>query len=149
MSDSDTPRTDEAAFVPQGEFYGTDAVHGDLARSLERELATAVAERDAIKLQAQCHAQEARTANSTIAEIYRLCTGKTGEPGNWNGAEPVRQLLAQLQAAEADALLYRKLRNIAPWVSGLAVLRTEDVPDDTGMLTHEQLDAALSGAPHA
>jgi hypothetical protein len=36
-----------------------------------------------LKLQAQCHAQEARTANATIAEIYRLCTNGTGEPGNW------------------------------------------------------------------
>jgi hypothetical protein len=53
-----------------------------------------------LKLQAQIHAQEAQTANSTIAEIYQLCTGATGEPGNWHGAEPVRQALAAAVARE-------------------------------------------------
>jgi hypothetical protein len=51
---------------------------------------------DRLKLEAQTHAQEARTANATIAEIYQLCTGGTGEPGSWNGAEPVRKLVAQV-----------------------------------------------------
>lgn len=55
-----------------------------------------------IKLEAQCHAQEARTANATIAEIYQLCSGGTGEPGNWNGAEPVRLKLADLEAKLAQ-----------------------------------------------
>lgn len=46
--------------------------------------------------QAQIWKQEARAANATIAEIYQLITGRRGEPGNWNGAEPVRKLLAEL-----------------------------------------------------
>lgn len=46
---------------------------------------------------------EADTANATIAEIYGLCTGKTGEPGNWHGAQPVRALVERL--AEAERLL--------------------------------------------
>ena len=55
-----------------------------------------------LELQAKGHACEADTANSTIAEIYQLCTGSTGEPGNWNGAEPVRKALDGLRArAEA------------------------------------------------
>jgi hypothetical protein len=45
---------------------------------------------ETLKLEAQLHAQEARTANATIAEIYQLCSGGTGEPGNWHGAEPIR-----------------------------------------------------------
>jgi hypothetical protein len=44
--------------------------------------------------------QEARAANATIAEIYQLCSGGKGEPGNWNGAEPVRRKLAELNAEE-------------------------------------------------
>lgn len=52
-----------------------------------------------LKLEAQIHAQEAHTANATIAEIYQCVTGKTGEPGNWNGAEPVRTRLVELEAA--------------------------------------------------
>lgn len=47
---------------------------------------------DTLKLEVKIHAQEARTANATIAEIYQLCTGSTGEPGNWNGADPVRKM---------------------------------------------------------
>ena len=52
-----------------------------------------------LKLQAQCHAQEARTANSTINEIYQLCTGATGEPGTWHGAEPVRRAIQREREA--------------------------------------------------
>lgn len=66
----------------------------DAIRKIE-EL-TALAER--LKLEAQIHAGEARSANATIAEIYQLCTGSTGEPGNWHGAEPVRQALASKEA---------------------------------------------------
>lgn len=46
--------------------------------------------------QAQIWKGEARAANATIAEIYQLCSGATGEPGNWHGAEPVRRKLAEL-----------------------------------------------------
>jgi hypothetical protein len=57
---------------------------------------------ETLRREAQIHAQEARTANATIAEIYQVVTGKTGEPGNWNGALPVRKaidnLLSQLEA---------------------------------------------------
>lgn len=48
-----------------------------------------------LKHEAQIHAQEARTANSTITEIYQVISGATGEPGNWNGAEPVRAYVQQ------------------------------------------------------
>lgn len=59
------------------------------------------------KQQAQVWKQEARTANATIGEIYQLVTGKRGEPGNWNGAEPVRKLIA-----ERDALLAASARTL-------------------------------------
>lgn len=52
-----------------------------------------------LKMEAQIHAQEARTANATIAEIYQIVTGKTGEPGNWHGAEPVRKYIEELRDA--------------------------------------------------
>lgn len=64
-----------------------------------------------LRQEAQIHAQEARTANATIAEIYQLVTGATGEPGNWNGARPVRELLDRyrnaLQAAHNGLKWYR------------------------------------------
>jgi hypothetical protein len=49
-----------------------------------------------LRNEARVHAQEARTANATIAKIYRACTGGTGEPGNWRGAQPVIDTLARL-----------------------------------------------------
>ena len=64
-------------------------------------------ERDALKLEAQIHAGEARAANSTIYEIYQVLSGSTGEPGNWNGAEPARQYVtaAQERIAELEGAL--------------------------------------------
>jgi hypothetical protein len=47
--------------------------------------------------ESRIHAQEARTANSTIAEIYQCVTGSTGEPGNWHGADPVRKHITELE----------------------------------------------------
>ena len=48
-----------------------------------------------LQLEAQIHAQEARTANATIAEIYQVVSGGTGEPGNWHGVEPVRTVMQE------------------------------------------------------
>lgn len=44
-----------------------------------------------VKLNASAWKQEARTQEATVHEIYQLVTGKTGEPGTWHGAEPVRR----------------------------------------------------------
>ncbi len=56
-----------------------------------------------LQSEAEIHAQEARTHRATVHEIYQIVTGKTGEPGNWNGAEPVRQRIKELEA-ERDRL---------------------------------------------
>jgi hypothetical protein len=52
--------------------------------------------------QAQIWKGEARCANHTIGQIYQLCTGARGEPGNWNGAEPVKALVAERDALRAE-----------------------------------------------
>lgn len=54
-----------------------------------------------LKLEAQSHAQEARTANATIAECYQAVTGGKGEPGRWHGAAPVRECIEALRADNA------------------------------------------------
>ena len=54
-----------------------------------------------LKMEARIHHDEAQTANSTIAEIYQVVTGSKGEPGNWNGAAPVRALMARAEKLEA------------------------------------------------
>jgi hypothetical protein len=64
---------------------------------------------ETLKLEAQIHAQEARTANATITEIYQLCTGGSGEPGNWNGAEPVRKLIAERDALRAECASWKEM----------------------------------------
>ncbi len=51
-----------------------------------------------LRQQAEAHAQEARTQRSTVHEIYQIISGGTGEPGDWNGAEPVREYVARMDA---------------------------------------------------
>jgi hypothetical protein len=55
-----------------------------------------------IIMQAQIWKQEARCANDTIGQIYQAVTGAKGEPGNWNGAEPVKALVAERDALRAE-----------------------------------------------
>jgi hypothetical protein len=57
---------------------------------------------DRLRLEAQTHAQEARTQRATVHEIYRLVTGGTGEPGDWNGAEPVRRAFERIRQDERE-----------------------------------------------
>ncbi|WP_421580868.1 hypothetical protein [Shinella sp. M31] len=64
------------------------------------EAAEALAER--LKLEAQAHAMEARTANTTINEIYQVVSGGKGEPGNWNGAAPVREFAETFRSVLSD-----------------------------------------------
>jgi hypothetical protein len=71
---------------------------------MEAELQQARYLCDRLKLEAQCHEQEARTANATIAEIYQAVSGGSGEPGNWHGARPVIEALQQARE-ERTALL--------------------------------------------
>ncbi len=54
-----------------------------------------------LKLQAQTHAMEARSANSTVAEIYQIISGGKGEPGSWRGSKPVREYV---EAAKGEIL---------------------------------------------
>lgn len=49
----------------------------------------------ALLQQAQIWKQEATTHRATVHEAYRACTGSTGEPGDWNGALPIRALAAE------------------------------------------------------
>jgi len=70
---------------------------------LRKEIEDAVALAERLKLEAQGHACEARTANATIYEIYQVLSGSSGEPGNWNGAEPARAFVAETKAKLEEA----------------------------------------------
>lgn len=67
-------------------------------QSLQSTLQQVEGERNNLLQEAQIQAQEMRTQRGVVREIYQLCTGSTGEPGDWNGAKPVRELIAQVTA---------------------------------------------------
>lgn len=69
---------------------------------ITRQRDEALALVDRLKMEAVGHAGEARTANATIYEIYQVLTGATGEPGNWNGAQPARKYVERTTARIAD-----------------------------------------------
>jgi hypothetical protein len=66
-------------------------------------------------LQAQGWAMEARCQKSTVHKAYQAVTGATGEPGDWNGANPIVEALR-----EAEALAQRRGKALEPFadVSG-------------------------------
>lgn len=72
----------------------------------DRRIAELEAERDAIKLQAQGWSMEAKAQRGTVRDSYQAVSGAAGEPGDWNGAEPIRGIVAERDAlrAELDAI---------------------------------------------
>lgn len=108
----DVPTTRGQMWLRDAEFIAAsrDAIPALLsenaALAAENERQAALVER--LKQEAQIHAQEARTANATIAEIYQCVTGATGEPGNWNGAAPVRELVERLRKEHMTAINQRE-----------------------------------------
>ncbi|UQI42707.1 hypothetical protein [Vreelandella venusta] len=61
-----------------------------------------LAENEKLRLEAQAHAQEARTQRSIVHDIYQIVSGGKGEAGDWNGAEPVRKAFEALAADNAE-----------------------------------------------
>jgi hypothetical protein len=102
----------------------------------ERDSWRRVAER--CKSEAEGHSMEARTANSTIYEIYQVLTGATGEPGNWNGAEPARQYVA---TAETQlAALTKRVGELEGALTGIAEATD---PDDPGSYRSDDREGCL------
>lgn len=82
-------------------FRAASATLQSLSAGLERVTAERdswrrVAER--CETEAQQWKGEALAHKSSLHEAYQVLTGATGEPGNWNGAQPVREYV---EAAEA------------------------------------------------
>lgn len=55
-----------------------------------------------LRMEAEAHAQEARTQRATVHKIYQHVTGATGEPADWNGAVPVIAEIDRLRAEKAE-----------------------------------------------
>ena len=65
--------------------------------ALRTALTEALALSDRLRQEAEIHAQEARTMKAIVHEAYQVATGATGEPGNWNGAQPIRDALERVR----------------------------------------------------
>lgn len=88
----------------------SDSEDKDESRQALMDALTAQAERikgleaevAATKQQAQIWKMEADTQKATVREIYQLCTVSTGEPGDWSGANPVREVVAERDTLRAQ-----------------------------------------------
>jgi len=69
----------------------------------DAEIATLTAKLAAVTQQAQIWKMEAMAHKSTVQECYQACTGSTGEMGDWNGANPVKEMAAKLAEATKPA----------------------------------------------
>lgn len=72
-----------------------------LLRACATEIESLRTQLAAVTQQAQIWKQEAMTHKASLHECYQACTGATGEPGNWNGAAPVRALVAERDRMKA------------------------------------------------
>lgn len=70
-------------------------------KSLQRENEELRNLADRLKQEAQIHSIEARSANSTVNEIYQIISGGKGEPANYHGAVPVRKYV---EAAKGEIM---------------------------------------------
>jgi hypothetical protein len=94
--------TPEQQFEEQAKLLNREQLY-NLAKRQAVEIVVKDALIETLKLEARMHAQEARSQIATVHDIYRLCSGGTGERGNWHGAEPVRETLTTLQRELAEA----------------------------------------------
>lgn len=113
--------------------------------SKDARIAELTAFAEHLKLEAQCHASEARTANATVHEIYQVLSGATGEPGNWRGAEPARKFAARLAALTA------LLKEARQPLDSVIALDDEDAVEGSDLIAACQsvvrkIDAALAGS---
>ena len=77
------------------------AIDGVDVVGLFQRIAALEAERDALLLQAQGWACEAKAQRATVNEAYRAITGATGEPGDWHGAEPIKVMVRERDTLRA------------------------------------------------
>lgn len=80
------------------------AKQGAEITTLRQKLEQSEARADACQQQAQIWKQEARTQSAIVAEIYQELTGKTGEPGDWNGVRPLKPAILHKQAEAVEAI---------------------------------------------
>lgn len=140
--------------------YGDDEVNALNAWGIAAHTAIEAlqAENASLLQQAQIWKQEATAQRATVHEAYRVCTGNTGEPGDWNGAEPIRKLAAEREQLQAenerlaqDRDEWRDSTIAANQNAASEARRREDMQEqrDTWQRTATELQAKLDSAPKA
>jgi len=109
----------------------------------EARATAAEAERDALRLQAECWAMEAKAHKSSLHEAYQTVTGATGEPGNWNGARPIVEAITALRS-RAEALQAQSEAMRMALESAGALLDSFEHADDEFISVRQQVRSALS-----
>lgn len=126
--------------------YGDDDVNalnawGIAAHTAIEELQ---AENASLLQQAQIWKQEAMAQRATVHEAYRVCTGNTGEPGDWNGAEPIRKLAAERDALQSENERLKAERDKAADNAIVYIFKCDDLQAKLDALqTQEPLPAGL------
>ena len=132
---------------PHGECAAEIHRQADEITSLRAEVEALKSLSGRLKIEAQIHAQEARSANATIAECYQVVTGGTGEPGNWHGAQPVRDCIETLRA---KAAAFDEWHALTEWVQETAKPRELGMHRaDVMRMRIEALQADLGAAINA
>lgn len=77
-----------------------------------------------LRAEAQTWKLEAMAHKSSLHEAYQACTDASGEPGNWNGAEPIKAKIAALtaRAEKAEARLAEAEAVIQPFAEAATML---------------------------
>ena len=70
---------------------------------LINRLEAAESQLEAVTQQARIWKMEALAHKSTVEECSQACTGSTGEPVDWHGANPVKEMAMKLATAKKDA----------------------------------------------
>lgn len=109
----------------------------DALEASTREVAAKDALIDRLRLEAQIHSGEARAHKATVHEAYQACTGATGEPGNWHGAQPIKQALATAERQRDEAMAALRAIRESFIVAGAMPLSDSDALDliDTVLAT--------------
>lgn len=150
MSESDTSRTDAAAFSPGTGNQWEDVVDADFARQLERELAEALKERDAAfaMFKCECGTDEAcrnlAALHSNLASVKaRLDTSDAMLREEWAAHQDTKANLAE---ARRDAARYRWMRDKSNTARRSDPMVCLYPLDDQKLIDGKELDAAIDAA---
>ncbi len=92
---------DELPYKANARFI---AAAPSLVKRLVEALERAEGVIEAVRLQASSWKGEAKTQQSIVHEIYQIVSEAKGEPADWNGAKPVRDRIAELEAENAELI---------------------------------------------